>query len=44
MRKFLKVALEILAIIVGADCESRRAAVNAGICDFSGQGRDIYGK
>lgn len=44
MKKFLKVFFEIIALLVGADCETRRAAVESGICDFSGQGRDQYGK
>lgn len=42
--KIIKAIFEIIAILLGADCSSQREAVNAGICDYSGQGRDRYGK
>ena len=44
MKKFLKGVVEFLALVLGCDCKSRRDAVDAGICDFSGQGRNKYGK
>lgn len=44
MKKFFKVVFEFLAAIVGADSNGRRQAVCDGICDFSGQGRDEYGR
>lgn len=48
MRKTLcrvfKAIFNTLALLVGADCEARRQAVDDGICDFSGQGRDKYGR
>ena len=28
---------------LGFDCEARRRAVDAGACDFSGEGRNRYG-
>ena len=44
MKKFLRGVVEFLALVLGCDCKSRRDAVDAGICDFSGQGRNKYGK
>ena len=44
MKKVFKVILEVLALLVGADCDTRRKAVDDGLCDFSGQGRGKYGK
>ena len=43
MKKFLRGVFEFFAFILGFDCQTRRDAVDAGICDFSGQGRDKYG-
>lgn len=34
---------QMVAFILGSDCEIRREAVDAGLCDYSGQGRDKYG-
>lgn len=42
MKKFLKAIFEFIALLIGADCETRREAAEAGICDFSAQGRDKY--
>lgn len=42
--KALKTIFNVFALLVGADCEARRKAVDNGICDFSGQGRDKYGR
>lgn len=44
MKKILKAIFEFFALLIGADCETRRAAVDEGICDYSGQGKDRYGK
>lgn len=44
MKKVLKAIFEFFALLIGADCDSRRQAVDDGICDFSGQGRDEYGR
>lgn len=47
MRKILaavRAFFNALAFILGTDCEVRRKAVDDGICDFSGQGRNKYGK
>lgn len=38
MKKFIKKFIDILAFVF-----SKRAGVEAGICDYSGQGRDKYG-
>ncbi len=42
--RVFKAIFNALALLVGADCEARRQAVDDGICDFSGQGRDKYGR
>lgn len=44
MKKVLKAIFEFFALLIGADCDTRRQAVDDGACDFSGQGRDKYGK
>lgn len=44
MKKVLKAIFEFIALLIGADCDTRRQAVDDGICDFSGQGKDRYGK
>lgn len=43
MKKFFKFLFNLIATFLGADCEWRREAVDAGILDLSGQGRDRYG-
>ena len=40
----IRALFNALAFILGADCEARRKAVDDGICDFGGQGRNKYGK
>lgn len=41
MKKFFKAVADfVLFLLTGKDDE----AVNAGICDYSGQGRDKYGR
>lgn len=42
--KLVKAFFEIVALLLGVDNQHRREAVDAGICDFSGQGRDRYGR
>jgi hypothetical protein len=44
MKKFFKAVFEFFAFLMGADSDGRRKSVDDGICDFSGQGRDRYGK
>lgn len=36
--------LDFLCLWLGLDCPARREDVDAGICDYSGQGRDTYGR
>lgn len=43
MSKLFKFLFNMIASIIGADCDWRREAVDEGILDFSGQGRDRYG-
>lgn len=43
MKKVFKKIYEVIALLLGADCATRREAVDNGICDFGGQGRDNYG-
>lgn len=42
--KILKNILNWFMLIVGAKSELTDEAVNEGICDFSGQGRNEFGK
>ena len=42
--KILKNILNWFMLLVGAKSELTNEAVNDGICDFGGQGRDKYGK
>ncbi len=44
MKKVLNFLFNLIAMLIGADCDWRREDVEAGIADFSGQGRDEYGK
>lgn len=44
MKKFLLKCLDVFMFALGFDCEMRRNAVDEGLCDFSGQGRDKYGR
>ena len=44
MKKVIDRILDLICLLLGLDCPARRADVDAGICDFSGQGRDTYGK
>jgi hypothetical protein len=42
--KILKNILNWFMLLVGAKSELTNEAVNVGICDFSGQGRNEFGK
>ena len=42
--KILKSILNWFMLLVGAKSELTDEAVNGGICDFGGQGRNEYGK
>lgn len=47
MKKVKKVLHRIgqyILFALGFDCEIRRESVDEGLCDFSGQGRDKYGR
>lgn len=45
IKKILKVILDgLLLLLTGKGGDMARRAVNDGICDFSGQGGDCYGK
>ena len=47
MKKFFGVIgafFETVLWVLGFDGKKRRKAVDDGLCDFSGQGRDKYGK
>lgn len=44
MKKAFKKIFEMIAFLLGSDCDTRRKAVDDEICDFSGQGRLKYGR
>ena len=44
MKKILSKCLDVIMFVLGFDCDIRRKSVDYGICDFSGQGRNNYGK
>ena len=44
MKKTLKAIINFFALIMGVNNEATKQAVDAGILDLSGQGRDKYGK
>ena len=44
MKKFFKFLLNLIATLLGADCDWRRGAVDDGILDLSGQGKDCHGR
>lgn len=43
-KKILNAIKNGILFLFGLDCKARREGVNAGLLDFSGQGRDKYGK
>lgn len=42
--KVIKRIFEVIMFVFGFDGEIRKKAVENGLCDFSGQGRNKYGK
>ncbi len=42
-KKILKAITDAALLLLGYDCKARRDAVDAGVVDLSGQGRQIYG-
>lgn len=42
--KGVKKIFDVLAFLFGIGGNIRDNAVDAGICDYSGQGRDLYGR
>lgn len=44
VKKILNAIKNGILFLFGLDCKARRDAVDAGLLDFSGQGRDKYGK
>lgn len=44
MKNVLGVIWETVLWVLGFDGKKRQETVDDGICDFSGQGRNIYGK
>lgn len=44
MKKAVRKIFDFIAFLLGADSECRRKAVDDGLCDYSGQGKDRYGK
>lgn len=39
----MKKLLNLILLILGLDCDARRDAVDGGVCDLSGQGKDANG-
>lgn len=44
MKKAVKKIFDVLAFLFGIGGKTRDNAVDEGLCDFSGQGRDKYGR
>lgn len=44
VKKILNAIKNGILFLFGLDCKARRDAVDAGLLDLSGQGRDKYGK
>lgn len=44
MKKVFRALRNIFALLIGADCDWKREAVDNGLCDFSGEGRDKNGR
>lgn len=42
--RILLYTLDVIALLLGLDCAIRSAAVERGILDYSGQGRNEYGR
>lgn len=44
MKKIFKKILDLILFVFGLDSDTRRESVDDNLCDFSGQGKDRYGK
>lgn len=44
MKKIFKNVFDLILLVFGLDCEARRKAVDDGICNFGGQGKNKYGR
>lgn len=44
MKKIFKAIIGAIMFLLGSDCDTRRESVDEKLCDFSGQGKDRYGK
>lgn len=44
MKKVVRKIFDLLLLVLGLESASRTKAVDDGICDLSGQGKDRYGK
>lgn len=44
MKKAFKKILDLILFVFGLDSDTRREAADDGICDFSGQGKNKYGR
>ena len=43
-KKVIHTLGQAFCVLFGFDCEARRRAVDAGACDYSGEGKDKYGR
>ena len=44
LKKVLHTVGQAFCVLFGFGCEARRQAVDAGACDYSGEGKDKYGR
>lgn len=44
MKKFFRFLFNLIASLVGADCDWRRKSVDEELVSYEGQGRDRYGR
>lgn len=44
MKKAIKKIFNVFMFLFGVGGDIRKNAADEGLCDYSGQGRDIYGK
>lgn len=44
MKRIFSLCLSLFALLIGIVSPTAHNAVDAGICDFGGQGRNQYGK
>lgn len=38
--KIINAFFDLIALLIGADCDTYRQATAEGLCDFSGQGKE----